>query len=117
MTIMPGLRSCTRHTVTAPDRFRRALAVIQLTRVAVTRRGARHRHLGVAVPVFGPGSDVVAAIELNVPDLGRNLHPITAALSIASRSLSRELAADAVVPGPRPVPDLERRVVDVEVGG
>ena len=50
---------------------------------------------GVAMPVFGPGGDVVAAIELTVPDLGRELQPVMAALSIAARSLSRELAADA----------------------
>ena len=32
-----GLRAYTPHTVTSPDRFRRALAVTRLTRVAVTR--------------------------------------------------------------------------------
>ena len=37
MTIMRGLRPYTAHTVTSPDRFRRALAVTRLTRVAVTR--------------------------------------------------------------------------------
>ena len=48
---------------------------------------------GVAMPVFGPGGDVVAAIEVAVADLGHELPPIMAALAIASRSLSRELAA------------------------
>jgi hypothetical protein len=42
--------------------------------------------------VFGPGGDVVAAIELTVRDLGRELRPVMAALSIAARSLSRELS-------------------------
>ena len=37
MTIMRGLRPYTAHTVTSPDRFRRALTVTRLTRVAVTR--------------------------------------------------------------------------------
>jgi SLT domain-containing protein len=47
------------------------------------------------MPVFGPGGDVVAAIELAVTDLGRELQPVMAALAVASRSLSRELATDA----------------------
>ena len=46
----------------------------------------------MAVPVFGAGGEVLAAIELTVPDLGRELQPVMAALSIAARSLSRELA-------------------------
>ena len=49
---------------------------------------------GVAMPVFGPGGDAVAAIELAVADLGRELPPMTAALAVASRSLSRELATE-----------------------
>jgi len=87
-----GLRPYTAHTIVAPDRFRRALAVTRLTRVAVTRWELEADVSGVAMPVFGPGGDVVAAIELAVADLGRELQPVMAALSVASRSLSRELA-------------------------
>jgi hypothetical protein len=43
------------------------------------------------MPVFGPGGDVVAAIELAVHDLAKDLQPVMAALAIASRSLSREI--------------------------
>ena len=92
---MRGLRPYTRHTVTSPDRFRRALAVTRLTRVAVTRWELEAGACGVAMPVFGPGGEVVAAIELTVRDLGKELQTVMVALSIASRSLSRELAADA----------------------
>ena len=95
MTILRGLRSYTPHTVTAPDRFRRALAVVRLTRVAATRFELEATTCGVAVPVFGAGGEVLAAIELTVPELGRDLHPAMAALSIAARSLSRELAGGA----------------------
>ena len=115
MTIMRGLRPYTPHTVTAPDRFRRALAVVRLNRVAVTRCELEVGACGVAVPVFGTGGDVVAAIELTVPNLGRQLQPVVAALCIAARSLSRELAggsctgahvprdADPAVPVGQPV--------------
>lgn len=101
LTIMRGLRPFTPHTVTSPDRFRRALAVTRLTRVAVTRWELEPGVCGVAMPVFGPGGQVVAAIELAVRDLGQRLQPLVAALSIATRSLSRELA-DGTRPSPRP---------------
>ena len=45
--------------------------------------------------VFGPGGEVVAAIELAVGDLKQQLQPVMAARAIASRSLSRELTGDA----------------------
>jgi hypothetical protein len=46
------------------------------------------------VPVFGPGGEVVAAIELAVGNLGREPQQIIAARAIASRSL-RDLAGQA----------------------
>jgi len=95
MTIMRGLQAYTPHTVTAPDRFRRALAVTRLTRMAVVRWEFEPDACGVAVPVFGPGGDVVAALELALVNPGRDLHPAITALRIASRSLSRELVGGA----------------------
>ena len=50
---------------------------------------------GVAMPVFGPGSEVAAAFELAVRDLGTDLKPVIGPLSIAARSLSRELGGAA----------------------
>lgn len=128
MTIMRGLRPYTPYTVTAPDRFRRALAVTRLTRVAVTRFELEVGTCGVAVPVFGPGGDVVAAIEVLVHDLGHELQPMMAALTIAARCLSRELigagpagdaaggsAADAVSHLP-PHPTVHAAHVAAQVG-
>ena len=92
MTILRGLHPYTTHTITSPDRFRRALAVTRLTRVAVTRFELEACACGVAMPVFGPGGDVLAAIELTVRDLGTTLQPVLTALTIAARSLTRELA-------------------------
>ena len=91
MTIRRGLRPYTPHTVTSPERFRRALAVTRLSRVAVTRCEFEAGICGVAVPVFGPGGEIVAAIELAVRELSKELQPVMAALYVASRSLSREL--------------------------
>lgn len=95
MTILRGLRPYTAHTVTSPDDFRRALAVTRLTRVAVTQWELEAGMCGVAMPVFGPGGEVVAAIELAVRDLGNNVQPVLGALTIATKSLSRELAGAA----------------------
>jgi DNA-binding IclR family transcriptional regulator len=99
MTIMRGLRPYTSQTVTSPDRFRRALAIARLTRVAVTRYELEAQACTVAMPVFGPGGDVIAAIELTVRDLGAaTLQPALTSLTIATRSLARELAADTRAP-------------------
>ena len=95
MTIIRGLRPYTAHTITSPDRLRRALGVTRLTRVAVSRWELEAGMCGVAMPVFGPGGEVAAAIELSVHDLGNNLQPILGALTIATRSLSRELTGAA----------------------
>jgi DNA-binding IclR family transcriptional regulator len=97
MTILLGLRPYTRHTVTSPDRFRRALAVTRLTGVAITREEFEAGISGVAMPLFGPDGAVVAAIEVTVTvtDLHRDLHPVITALTIAARSLTREITANA----------------------
>ncbi|HEX5810769.1 MAG TPA: IclR family transcriptional regulator C-terminal domain-containing protein, partial [Pseudonocardia sp.] len=79
-------------TITSVTRLRRALAVARLTRVAVSRFELEADTCGVGVPVFGPGGHVVAAVELSVPDLGAALHSVLAGLTLAARSLSRELA-------------------------
>ena len=101
MTIMRGLRPYTAHTVTSPDRFRRALAVTRLTRVAVTRFELEAGACGVAVPVFGPGGNAAAAIELTVRDLGASMQTMLAVLTIAARSLTRELAGERQQAGAR----------------
>src|SRR3954466_6699978 len=102
MTIMRGLRAYTPHTITSPDRLRRALAVTRVTHVAVTRYELEAATCAVGVPVFGVGGEVVAAIELTVRDLGRELHPAMAALPIAPRRLSRGLAGAALAGGALP---------------
>jgi DNA-binding IclR family transcriptional regulator len=102
MVIARGLRPYTAHTITAPDRFRRTLAVTRLTQVAVSRWELEPGVSTIAMPVFGPGGQVVAAIEVSVHDLSSELGVVRAALTVASRSLSRELAAGLT---PSPVAD------------
>jgi DNA-binding IclR family transcriptional regulator len=92
LVIVNGLKSYTPYTITTPDRLRRALAVTRLSRIAVSRWELELGVSAVAMPVFGPGGTVVAALEIRVRDLRNDLPSIKAALTVAARSLSRELA-------------------------
>jgi DNA-binding IclR family transcriptional regulator len=91
-TIARGLQSYTAQTITSAERLRHALAVTRLTRVAVTRREFEANVCGVAMPVFGPGGHVIAAIEIAATNLDDDLQRVMSPLLIATRSLSRELA-------------------------
>lgn len=105
-TIARGLTPCTAHTITSGDRFRKALATIRHTRVAISRGELRNDASIVAVPVFRGGSNVVAALELDVRDLTTDLRVAQPVLTVAARTLSRELLINnaagrgmSVVPG------------------
>jgi DNA-binding IclR family transcriptional regulator len=93
--ILRGLRSYTPNTVTSAVRLRRSLAVTRLTHVAVTRRELEPTLCGVAMPVFGAGGEIIAAIELALKEIDGNFSAQLTALTIATRSLSRELGGDA----------------------
>jgi DNA-binding IclR family transcriptional regulator len=84
------LTAYTPYTCVRPERLRRALAVIRLTRVAVCRREYDLDTSAVAVPVFGPGGAVVAALEASVRH-GHNLSMAQPPLIMAGRTLTREL--------------------------
>jgi DNA-binding IclR family transcriptional regulator len=122
--ITEGLRQYTRATITSPERLRCALRSIRATRVAICDRELDVDWAGVAAPVFGPGGGVLAAIELRVRDLARDVPALRAPLAVAARCLSRELATQrfpaglahpwtAGQPGLGPVPTMaELRSVD-----
>jgi DNA-binding IclR family transcriptional regulator len=88
-----GLTAYTPFTLTAPDRFRRALAMTRLSRLAVARWELEPDRSALAVPVFGPGGRVAAAIEVRVDDPTVEIPTVRPALMIAGRSLTRELSA------------------------
>jgi DNA-binding IclR family transcriptional regulator len=90
--ISRGLERYTPFTLTTPERLRHSLSVTRLTRVAVARRELDLETAAMAVPVFGPGGSVLAALELAVRDPKRDLLPLQPALLVAARSLSRELS-------------------------
>jgi DNA-binding IclR family transcriptional regulator len=86
------------HVLPAPDRLRHALSVIRLSRVASIRPKHEADVHTVAVPVFGPGGKVIAAFELALQDVDHDFAAAVAILTIASRSLSRELGSETQNP-------------------
>ena len=73
------------------ERLRRLLATTRLARVAVHRDETAGR-CEVAVPVFGTGGSLLAALEASAPDLKAGFEQIRGALLVAAGSLSRQLA-------------------------
>jgi len=92
-----GLEAYTPNTLTDPEQLRRRLASIRLTRVAISRWELEPGMSAVAVPVFGAGGIAVAALGLNTPNLRTDLPMVSSVLTVAARSLSRELAASTRV--------------------
>jgi DNA-binding IclR family transcriptional regulator len=92
-----GLTRFTPYTTTEPDAFRHALSVIRLTRVAICRREYDLLACTAAVPVFGAGGRIVAALELSLRD-GQDLRLVRPPLIVAGRALTRELQSIATRP-------------------
>ena len=88
------LTAYTPHTLHTADRLHRALAVVRLTRNAVAYQELVVNESAVAVPVFGCGGEAVAALEVELQDVRADLELCKAALTVAARGLSRELAVD-----------------------
>jgi DNA-binding IclR family transcriptional regulator len=75
----------------SPERLRRLLATTRLTRVAVHRDGLDGR-CQIAVPVFGTGGALIAALEGTAPERAGGFEQVRGALVVAAGSLSRQLA-------------------------
>jgi DNA-binding IclR family transcriptional regulator len=86
----------TQRTLDSSERLHHALRTIRLTKVAVSDGELVTSDVAVAVPVFAPGGDVVAALEVEVGDPRVDFHMCRAAVTIAAAALSRELAARVV---------------------
>jgi DNA-binding IclR family transcriptional regulator len=95
--VLASARTASARTATGepvplnPDRLRRLLSTTRLARVAVHRDDVRGR-CQVAVPVFGTGGALLAALEASVPDPTTGFEQVRGALLVAAGSLSRQLA-------------------------
>jgi IclR family acetate operon transcriptional repressor len=83
----------TAYTITDPQLLHAAFRTIRATRLAVCDRELEQESRDVAVPVFGAGGQIAAAIELRTRDLASDITAWRPALTVAAGSLSRELAA------------------------
>ncbi len=88
------LTAYTPSTLHTAERLQRALGTVRLTRTALARGELVAGESAVAVPVFGCGGEVIAALEVELLDVRTDLEIGKAALAVAARGLSRELAVD-----------------------
>ncbi|MET0897131.1 MAG: IclR family transcriptional regulator C-terminal domain-containing protein [Mycobacterium sp.] len=90
-----GLPTVTRHTITSAEVLRQTLSAIRLTQLATSVNELELGAAAIACPVFFGAGRVAAAIELTNRERGRELEPAAGALSVACRSLSRQLATES----------------------
>jgi DNA-binding IclR family transcriptional regulator len=81
-------------SATSPDKLRQALSVIRLTQIATARDEYQPDRSAIAMPVFSGGGRVAAAVELTVREPDTDVKAATGALTVACRSLSRQLATN-----------------------
>jgi DNA-binding IclR family transcriptional regulator len=96
-TVLAAARCLTTYTSSTIDtaqELHRALETTRMSRLAVSRSELRAGDCAIATPVFGAEGRVLAALELQVLDLKRDIQVGRVALMIAAASLSRELAFD-----------------------
>jgi DNA-binding IclR family transcriptional regulator len=92
--ITAGLPAFTAHTITSPEVLRQKLSVIRLTQVATSRNEYEPGKTTIAMPIFYGRGRVAGAIELPASDASAELKPAAGALSVACRSMSRQLATE-----------------------
>lgn len=88
MSAMSDLRPMTRHTLVAPGMLDKQLRQIRQQGYATTMQEMTLGACSVAVPVRA-GDDVIAALGIVVPTLGRNRSSLVAAAQVAAASIGR----------------------------
>jgi len=91
-TLEQHLTTYTAHTLASMERLCQALRAIRLTKIALCQGELVAGDYAFAVPVFGPGGAIAAALEVEVADPRADFPLSRAALMVAARGLSRELS-------------------------
>jgi DNA-binding IclR family transcriptional regulator len=91
------MTASTGRTITDPDRLRRAFAEVRRVGYAVSVGAVHLDATGIAVPVYGPGSAVVAALGVVVPSNAQPRQHVSALLA-AARGISRTLGVQLSPP-------------------
>jgi DNA-binding IclR family transcriptional regulator len=90
---LADLRAITRHTVVERGRLLRELAAVRRNGYARTVEEMTLGTCSVAVPVFSPSGELVAALGLVTSTVRRDLVRSVPALHVAAATISRGLAA------------------------
>jgi DNA-binding IclR family transcriptional regulator len=91
--VLGDLTRVTPYTLTSPARLLAQLDRVRTDGYATTGDEMSLGASSVAVPVHGPGDEVVAALGIVVPDLRRERSRLVSALQVAARGISRTLAS------------------------
>jgi DNA-binding IclR family transcriptional regulator len=87
------LEKLTPYTVTDPAELRRQLAETRYRGYAAVRGWVHVQASGVAVPIHGPGDQVVAALSVIIPNEEGRVAPVVPALMATARGIGRALGA------------------------
>lgn len=90
------LRRFTTNTITDVEQLRRTLAEVRRTGVAIAENQLTAEALALAVPVRGPGDEVVAALGVTVQRAVVKSHALIPVLAATARGISRALGAPSV---------------------
>ncbi|GAA0319988.1 IclR family transcriptional regulator domain-containing protein [Kineococcus aurantiacus] len=93
--VLRELTRVTPYSITSPALLDRQLAQVRRDGFASTAGEMDVGNASVAVPVRGPDGQVVAALGLVVPALGRDRPRLVAALTVAAAGVSRALRGAA----------------------
>lgn len=115
--VAQNLTVFTAQTLDTPDRLRRALGIVRLSRTALARGELTLGQSDLATPVFGRGGAAIAALEVEVLNLRADLDVAKAALGVAARSLSRHIAVDRRPPRLWQAPGPEGAVAALSAAG
>jgi IclR family transcriptional regulator, acetate operon repressor len=109
--VASGLRRYTSTTVTTAARLDHVLKTVRVRGIAVVNGELTPDHVAVAAPVFDGSGEIAAALEARLRDVEAELPIVVPSLTIAARSLSRDLMGgrvadvrDALGPVARVVP-------------
>jgi DNA-binding IclR family transcriptional regulator len=92
LVVSKGLKAFTPNTIISIEDLAKAMASIRLSRFAVSRSEWMPGLSALAVPVFGAGGRILAALEVTVRDLRTDLRTLHPVLIVAARGLSREMS-------------------------
>jgi DNA-binding IclR family transcriptional regulator len=89
--VASGLKRYTSTTLTTAAGLDHVLRTVRVRGVAMVNGELTHDHAAAAAPVFADSGEIAAALEVRLHDIKAELPIVVPALTVAARSLSRDL--------------------------